>query len=83
MFSYVQNLLFLPNQRLETGLTGITIGLTSLSGSKISQIDVQNGMTGSCSFDSTFLGPQGGDSTTVPLEKDKAELQFLRGYDFD
>jgi hypothetical protein len=44
---------------------------------------VQIGMTSSCAFDSTFLGLQDGDSTTVPLEEDKAELEVLKGCDFD
>jgi hypothetical protein len=73
----------LPNQGPETGLTGITVSLTDLSGTKIGQTDVQICLTSSCVFDSTFLGPQVGDSATVPLEEDKVHLQVLRGYDFD
>jgi hypothetical protein len=44
---------------------------------------VQTGLTDSCAFDGTFLGLQVGDSATVPLEEGMAELQVLRGYDFD
>jgi hypothetical protein len=64
-------------------LTGITVGLTGLPGTQIGQTDVQTGLTSSCAFDSTFLGPQVDDSVTVPLEEDKAELQVLKRYDFD
>jgi hypothetical protein len=72
----------LPDQGPEFSLTGITVGLTGLFGTQIGQTDVQTSLIGSYAFDSTFFGPQVGDSTTVPLE-DKAELQVLRGYDFD
>jgi hypothetical protein len=67
----------------ETGLTGITVGLTGLFGNQIGQTNVQTSLTSSCAFDSTCLGPRVGDSATVPLEEDKAKLQVLRGYDFD
>jgi hypothetical protein len=53
-----------------------------LFGTQIGQTNVQTGLTGSCAFDSTFLGLRVDDSVVIPLEEDKAELQALRGYDF-
>jgi hypothetical protein len=52
----------------------ITVGQTSLSGTQIGQTNVQTGLTNSYAFNGAFLGPQVGDSATVPLKEDKAEL---------
>jgi hypothetical protein len=67
----------------EIGLTGVTVGLTSLSGTQISQTDVITGLTSSSIFSSTSLGSRVGDSATVPPKEDKTKLQVLRGHNFD
>jgi hypothetical protein len=83
MFSYVQNLYFLPNQGPETGLTDITVSLTGLSGTQNGQTDVLTSLTDSSISNSTSLGSRFGDSATAPPKEDKTELHALRGHNFD
>jgi hypothetical protein len=78
MFCDVQSLYFLPDQGLETGLTGVIVGLTGLFVIEIGQTNVQTGLIGSSISDISFLGPQIYDLTIVPLEEDKPNCNICR-----